>query len=103
MDQELYQRIQELQQAALFRKEASGGFSRVVNSPFLGGPIASAFERLTRFADSVVEIGRLGVHEVHDVCWGIDVVEDDVADMDLTKTWTIDGAITVRRMAGGRC
>ena len=102
MDQELYERIQELQRASFFRARSDSG-DRIVDSPFLGGPIASAFERLTRFADSTLEVGRLGVHEVYDVCCGIDVVSDDLGAFDLLPKWKIDGAITVRRMAGGRC
>ena len=103
MDQELYDKIQELQQKALFRTAGEGAGSRIVTSPFLGGPISSAFERLTRFSDSVLEIGRLGVHEVHQVCCGLDPTVDDLSALELVKTWTIDGSITVRRMAGGRC
>ena len=102
MDQELLDRIQQLQAAALFRA-GEGAASSIVDSPFLGGPIASAFERLSRFADSVMEVGRLGVHEVHDVCCGIDVVSDGLQAMGLVGSWKVDGAIAVRRMAGGRC
>ncbi len=103
MDQELYDRIQELQQAAYFRTGIAGGFSRIVNSPFLGGPIASAFERLGRFAEPTLELGRLGMHEVHEVLWGIDPAVDDAGDIANITAWTREGAINVRRMAGGRC
>ena len=103
MDQSLYDRIQELQRASYFRIRTEDESDRIVNSPYLGGPIASAFERLARYDDPTVEIGRLGIHEVHHVCWGIDVVEDDVALMAEIPAWTRDGAINVRRMAGGRC
>lgn len=103
MDQELYDRIQELQAASFFRTANGSPMGRIVNAPFLGAPIASAFERLVRFADSTVEVGRLGVHEVHEVCCGLDVVADGLDALRMIPVWTRDGAITVRRMSGGRC
>ena len=103
MNQELLDHIREMQWAAYFRTAAEDGFTRVVDSPFLGGPIASAFERLSRLGDPVVEVARLGTHEVHNVVWGIDAVEDSLDDLGKIKDWTRDGAITIRHMAGGRC
>ena len=103
MDQQLYERIQELQHASYFRTKADNGGDRIVNAPFLGSPIASAFERLSRFDDPSVEIGRLGVHEVHAICWGIDAVQDGVSLIDDIPALTREGAINVRRMSGGRC
>ena len=102
MDQELYDEIQRVQHASLFRSNASGK-SRIVDKPFLGGPIASAFERLSRFEDSTLEVGRLGLHEVHDVCCGLDAVADGFDGFDLLSKWKLDGSIMVRRMSGGRC
>ena len=49
------------------------------------------------------EVARLGFREVHDVCCGIDVVEDGVGAIDLMPTWNMDGSIAVRRMSVGRC
>lgn len=102
MDQALYDRIQELQNASFFRTRV-GESDRIVNSPFLGAPIASAFEHLTRFEDSVLEVGRLGVHEVHEVCCGLDLTIDDTRAFEMIPVWKLDGSITVRRMSGGRC
>lgn len=103
MDQALYDRIQELQRASYFRTTQADGYSRIVDSPFLGAPIASAFERVARFEEPEVEVGRMGVHEVHLACLGFDVVEDDLSDLQKLPLWMREGAITVRRMSGGRC
>ncbi len=102
MDQELFNRIQGLQQASFFRRKTDAG-DRIVNAPYLGSPIASAFERLSRYDDPAVEIARMGVHEIHHVCWGIDVIDDDVTCINNIPAWTRDGTINVRSMAGGRC
>ena len=102
MDQALYDLIQKLQAASFFRTR-HGDTDRIVNAPFLGSPIASAFERLTQFGDSVLEVGRLGVHEVHEVCCGLDLAQEDASAIDMLKTWKLEGSITVRRMSGGRC
>ena len=103
MNQDLDDRKLELQRASFFRTRTESDSGSIVSSPYLGAPIASAFERLSRFEDPAVEIARLGVHEVHHVCWGIDLVDDDVARIDDVATWTRDGVIDVRSMAGGRC
>ena len=103
MDQALYDRIQELQYASFFRTTRDDGLSRIVDSPFLGGPIATAFEHPTRFEDPTVEVGRLGVHEVHFACFGFDAIEDGLDGIGDIPLWTREGAINVRRMAGGRC
>ena len=103
MDQELYVRIQALRQLSLFRAKNESGDDRIVNAPYLGGPIASAFERLARFEDPTIELGRMGNHEIHHVCWGIDMVDDDVARIADVPAWTREGMVTVRHMAGGRC
>lgn len=102
MDQELYETIQQLQHDSYYRT-AAGDYTRIVDSPFIGGPLSSAFERLTRFSDSIREIGRMGIHEIHYICVGLDVVADSLDVISNTMPWTRDGAITVRRMAGGRC
>ena len=103
MDQSVYKHIQELQQAAYFRIPTHGDYSRIVNSPYLGGPIASAFERPSRFEDPAIEMGRLGFHEVHNIIWGVDVVEDTLEVLDKIPGWAREGAVNVRSMAGGRC
>ena len=103
MTQELYDRIQQLRGLALYRKQVDGGKSRIVTAPFLGAPIASAFERLFRFDEPTVEVGRLGIHEVHFVCCGIDAVEDGLAWLGEFPRITREGAVNVRHMAGGRC
>ena len=103
MNQELYQHILEMQHASYFRAAADDGTAHIVDSPFLGGPTASAFERIGRFDDPVLEIARLGTHEVHAVCWGIDAVQDSLDSRANVKPWTMEGAIAVRHMAGGRC
>ena len=103
MNQELYDRIREVQQASLFRVDQGSGFARVVDTPFLGGSIASAFERVARFADPAIEVARLGVHEVHFAAFAFDAVEDGLNRIDEMKNWHIDGSINVRRMAAGRC
>ena len=103
MDEKLYQHIQDMQYAAFFRQADSDGFTRVVNSPYLPTPIASAFELLSDFADPVVEVARLGTHEVHNVVWGIDPARDSLGLIANIPKWTRDGAITIRHMAGGRC
>ena len=103
MNQELYDKIQARQKAALFHAVDGTGQQRIVNAPRPGSPIASSFERLGRFADTIVEIGRLGIHETHDVCWGLDVVTDGLDALDQTRALMTDGAIAVRQMAGGRC
>ncbi len=102
MGQELYDIIQEVKAASYFRSNA-GGVDEIVDPPFLGGPISSAFERLAAFDDSVIEVARLGLREVYDVCCGIDVVADGVGALDLIPKWNMDGSIAVRRMAAGRC
>ena len=103
MDQALFELIQETQRASLFKADHGSGYPRIVDSPFLGGPIASAFERITRFDDPAIEIGRLGIHEVHYACYGFDAVEDGLDGLANLTKWNRDGAINVRRMAGGRC
>ena len=103
MDQALFEHIQEVQRASLFRVDRGSGCPRVVDSPFLGGSLASAFERVARFSDPVLEIGRMGLHEVHFACLGFDAVEDGLAALGEIPAWTRNGAITVRHMAGGRC
>ena len=103
MDQALYDRIQELQHASLFRAGDDDASTRVVDSPFLGSPIATAFERIMSYDDPTVEIGRMGVHEVHFACLGFDAVRDGLEHLSKIRSWTTDGAINVRRMAGGRC
>lgn len=103
MDQALYDRIQELQALSLFRKTADGQHDRIVNAPFLGGAISSAFERMARFDDPTVEVARLGLREVHFACFGFDAVEDGLDGIADMKRWNWEGAINLRRMAGGRC
>ena len=103
MDQELYDQIREVQESSFFRMKTTAGCSRVVDSPFLGGPIASAFERVVRFEDPAIEIGRLGVHEVHFIGCAFDAVKDGLDWLSALSKWNMDGAINVRRMAGGRC
>ena len=102
MGEDLLDIIQEARAASHFRTKA-GGADEIVDGPFLGSSISSAFERLARFDDSVMEVARLGFREVHDVCCGIDVVEDGVGAIDLMPTWNMDGSIAVRRMSVGRC
>lgn len=103
MNQELYEHIQEVQRASLFRTDKGSGTARVVDSPFLGGSIASAFERIARFDDPPIEIARLGNHEVHFIGCAIDAVRDGLNCLGQLAKWNIDGAINVRYMAGGRC
>lgn len=102
MDQQVFQRIQDMQQAAHFYALTEDGFERIVDAPYLNAPIASAFERISRFADPVVELARLGTHKVHNICWGIDVVEDSLEDADKLRTWSQEGTLAIRLMAGGR-
>ena len=103
MDKAVFERIREAQHAALFRVDRGSGHPRVVDSPHLGNSLASAFERVARFADPILEIGRMGLHEVHFACFGFDAVEDGVDLLADIPAWTRNGAITVRHMAGGRC
>ena len=103
MNQEIYEQIREAQQASLFRAVGGDGCAKVVDSPFLGDPIASAFERIARFEDPAIEVGRLGVHEVHLVGAAFDAVRDGLERLGELRKWNVDGAINVRRMAGGRC
>ena len=102
MDQELYETIQQLQYDSYFRT-AAGDFTRIVDKPFIGGPLSSSFERLTRFSDVIREIGRMGIHEIHYICVGLDVTVDSLDVLSNMMYWTREGAIAVRRMAGGRC
>ncbi|HAM15779.1 MAG TPA: hypothetical protein DCP91_07970 [Eggerthellaceae bacterium] len=108
MDKALFERIQAMQQASFFRSPVriarSGRESQdIVNKPLLGAPIASAFERVCRFADPARELARLGIHEVHDICLGIDAVDDERRALERIREWTIEGSINVRYMSGGRC
>ena len=103
MDQALYDRIMELQSLSLFRTATDDGQDAIVNSPRLNLPVATAFERIARFADPAVEVGRLGVHEVHHACFGFDAVEDGLDGLSLFPRWLREGAVNVRRMSGGRC
>ena len=103
MDQTVFKRIQELQQTAYFKVSTPDGYSRIVNAPYVGGPIASAFERPSRFDDPAIELGRLGIHSVHNILWGIDVVADSLDVLHRIPEWTRYGAVNVRSMAGGRC
>ena len=102
MEQQVHERIQQMQHAASFRAATSNGYSRIVDAPYLNAPIASAFERISRFGDPIVELARLGTHKVHDICWGIDAVGDSLDDIDKLRTWTREGALAIRLMAGGR-
>ena len=103
MTQELYERIRAVQEASLFRTDKGSGYARVVDSPFLGGPIASAFERIVRYDDPSIEVARLGVHEVLLAGFAFDAVQDGLDRLADMKQWHIDGSINVRRMAAGRC
>ena len=103
MDQELFERIQEVQRASLFLTDKGSGNARVVDSPFLGGSLASTFERIPRFSDPSIEIARLGIHEVHFIGCAIDAVRDGLEKLGDLAKWNISGAINVRYMAGGRC
>ncbi|MBR0406298.1 MAG: hypothetical protein IJI68_14020 [Eggerthellaceae bacterium] len=102
MDQQVFQRIQDMQHAANFLTLTEDGFGRIVDAPYLNAPIASAFERISRFEDPIVELARLGTHKVHNICWGIDVIEDSLDDIDMLRTWTREGTLAIRLMAGGR-
>jgi len=103
VDQQLFEYIQEVQRKSLFRADKGSGSARVVDSPFLGGSIASAFERVVRFDEPAIEIARLGLHEVHLVGCAFDAVKDGLGKLGELAKWNIDGSINVRYMAGGRC
>lgn len=103
MDQQLYDLIRQLQHDSFFRTVTDEGGDRIVDSPFIGGSVSSAFERLGSEREAAVELGRLGTHEVHYICWGIDAVSDGLSRIAEIPALTREGAITVRRMAGGRC
>ena len=102
MNAELQQKIFETQQASFFRRSESDG-TVIVNSPYLGAPIASAFERVVRFPDPAIEVGRMGAHEVHLACLAFDAVRDGLDSLRQLKKWHVDGSINVRYMTGGRC
>ncbi len=102
MDAEIYEQIQKMQYASFFRAR-HGEHDRIVNAPHLRGALGSAFERITRFSDVIVELGRLGVHEVHEIGVGLDAVVDSFDALDQGPLWVREGSIAVRRMAGGRC
>ena len=102
MNNDLQAKIYETQQASFFRKKENDA-TIIVNSPHLGAPIASAFERVARFDDPALEVGRMGVHEVHFACYAFDAVRDGLDALRQMKKWHIDGSINVRYMAGGRC
>jgi len=92
-----------MQAMAGFKTVAANGFERVVNAPYLGAPIASAFEQLLLFDDPVVELARLGTHKVHHACWGIDAIRDSLGCIEQLQDWIREGSIAIRHMAGGRC
>lgn len=102
MDQAVHDRILELQQASYFRTCDESG-SYIVTPPLLDSPIASAFERLTRLSDPVLEVARLGLHDVHEVCCGVDIVDDGLGALESLSKWKFDASINLRMMAKGRC
>ena len=103
IDQALVERMSLMQAAAGYKTVAANGYERIVNAPYLGAPIASAFEQFLIFDDPVVEISRLGTHKVHHACWGIDAIRDSLECIEQLLDLTREGAIAIRHMAGGRC
>ena len=98
-----YERIVSLRDSMLFHKIAQSGNPQIVSAPVFFGGVPSAFERLARFDDVPMEIGRLGNHHVDYVCCGFDIADDGPECLEVLPSWMLEGGISVRLMSEKQC
>ena len=98
-----YERIVSLRDMLLFHRTAQDGTPRIVSAPTFFGGVPSAFERLGRFGDVPMEIGRLGNHHVDYACCGFDIAEDGPECLEALSDWILQGGINVRLMSEKQC